>query len=78
MALKISCDACGHEALWTQRYMERKLARWKGATLIRVAYKLRCAGCRSEYIRIWRHGWEVKPTAEPPNGRPQKKVAGPS
>jgi len=52
MSFRLECAACGHQALWTPLYMEKKLRKWKGATLVRVAYKLRCGGCRSQYVRI--------------------------
>jgi hypothetical protein len=54
MRLKISCDACGHETLWTPLFIEKRLARMKGLTLTRVASRLRCAGCRSNYVRLWK------------------------
>jgi len=54
MRLKISCDACGHETLWTPLFIEKRLARMKGLTLTRLASRLRCAGCRSNYVCLWR------------------------
>jgi hypothetical protein len=52
--LKISCDNCHHETTWTQVYMEKRLRKWKGKTFGTVAVKLRCGGCRSNYVRVWR------------------------
>lgn len=52
MRLKISCDNCQHETLWTQGYMEKKLKRWRAQTVFRMAQSLRCGGCRSNYIRV--------------------------
>jgi hypothetical protein len=63
MSITISCDSCGHEALWTAQYTRRKLTKWKGATFVRVTSKLRCAGCRSEYLRMWRGKGTTKPSA---------------
>jgi hypothetical protein len=52
--VKISCDACGHEALWTKAFMQRRLSGVRGHQLMRVASRLRCAGCRSPYVHLWR------------------------
>lgn len=67
MSITISCDSCGHEALWTAQYMRRKLAKWKGKTFVSVAAKLRCAGCRSEYLRMWRGKGRTEPSATTSN-----------
>ena len=52
--IKIACDNCHHEAVWTRAFMEKRLRRRTGLTVLALAMKLRCAGCRSEYVRIWR------------------------
>ncbi len=52
LRLKISCDACGHESLWTPLFIEKRLARMRGLTLTRLASRLRCGGCRSNYVRV--------------------------
>ncbi len=54
LRLRISCDNCQHETVWTRGYMERKLQALHGLTLVRLAARLRCGGCRSEYIRVWK------------------------
>jgi hypothetical protein len=54
MRLRISCDNCQHETVWTQGYMEKKLRKLRGRTLLGLAQKLRCGGCRSNYVRVWR------------------------
>ena len=51
--IKISCDNCSHEMVWTRGYMEKKLTKLRGLTMIRLALWLRCGGCRSNYIRVW-------------------------
>ncbi len=53
--LKISCDNCFHETIWTEGYMEKKLKRWRGQTMFRMAQSLRCGGCRSNYVRVGRN-----------------------
>lgn len=63
VSITIACDACHHEAVWTALYMRRKLAKWKGATFIRVAAKLRCGGCRSEYVRVYTGVGRLRPSA---------------
>ncbi len=52
--IKISCDNCHHETIWTRGFMEKKLQKQRGFTIIRLATRLRCGGCRSNYIRVWR------------------------
>lgn len=52
--LKISCDNCLHETTWTEGYMTKKLRKWRSQTLSCLAQQLRCGGCRSNYIRVWR------------------------
>jgi hypothetical protein len=52
--LRISCDNCQHETIWTQGYMEKKLRKLRAQTLFRMALQLRCGGCRSNYVRVWR------------------------
>jgi len=52
--VRISCDNCLHEALWTSGYMEKKLKRARGATMFRLGLRLRCGGCRSNYVHVWR------------------------
>ena len=54
LRLRISCDNCQHETVWTRGYMERKLKALHGLTLVLLAARLRCGGCRSEYIRVWK------------------------
>ena len=54
MRIRIACESCQHESLWTQAYMIRKLSKVKGLTMLRLATRLRCAGCRSNYVRVWR------------------------
>jgi hypothetical protein len=51
--VNITCESCGHHATWTRAYMQRKLGKLAGATMIRVALRLRC-GCGSRYVRVWR------------------------
>jgi hypothetical protein len=51
--VSLRCESCGHEATWTRGYMQRKLKALRGATMIRVALRLRC-GCGSRYVRVWR------------------------
>jgi len=52
--LRISCDNCQHESIWTQGYMEKKLKKLRAESIRRMANKLRCGGCRSNYVRVWR------------------------
>ena len=54
VTLVIHCDACGHEARWAPRELERRLRCMRGKTLAYVAPRLRCSeiGCRSEWVRI--------------------------
>ncbi len=52
--IRISCDNCSHETLWTRGFMEKRLNRLRGLTMIRLAVRLRCGGCRSSYIHVWR------------------------
>jgi hypothetical protein len=52
MRIRISCDNCSHETIWTRTYMERRLKRLTGLTLVRLALRLRCGGCRSQYIHM--------------------------
>jgi hypothetical protein len=54
LRIRISCDNCQHETVWTRGYMERKLKRLRDVTLLRLASQLRCGGCRSDYIRVWK------------------------
>jgi hypothetical protein len=54
MRIRISCDNCNHESVWTEGFMAGRLARLKGLTMFRLAIRLRCAGCRSNYVRVWR------------------------
>jgi len=54
MRIKISCDNCHHETVWTRAYMERRLRKQLGLTVVRLAARLRCGGCRSEYVHISR------------------------
>lgn len=54
LRIKISCDNCQHETVWTSGYMKKKLHRWRGQTLSRLAQNMRCGGCRSNYIKVWR------------------------
>jgi hypothetical protein len=51
--VNIACESCGHQTTWTRAYMQRKLGALSGATMIRVALRLRC-GCGSKYVRVWR------------------------
>ena len=51
--VKISCDSCHHEATWTPQFMEKRLKRQTAWTMVRLAGRLRCAGCRSNYLRMW-------------------------
>ena len=54
VTLVIRCDACGHEARWSPRQIDRRLSHIRGKTLAYVASRLRCSevGCRSEWLRI--------------------------
>jgi hypothetical protein len=52
--LRISCDNCQHEAVWTTGYMQKRLKRVRGATMFRLGMQLRCGGCRSNYLHIMR------------------------
>ena len=52
--IKISCDNCSHETLWTQGFMEKRLRRQRNFPIDRLAARLRCGGCRSNYIRVWK------------------------
>ena len=52
--LKISCDNCHHETTWTRVYMEKRLRKWRGKTMATMAIRLRCGGCRSNYVRVWK------------------------
>lgn len=54
LRIRISCDNCHHEMVWTRGYMERKLKKQLGFTIIRLASRLRRGGCRSHYIRVWK------------------------
>jgi hypothetical protein len=54
LRIRIECDNCHHEAVWTGAFMEKRLRRRTGLTVLGLAMKLRCAGCRSEYLRVWR------------------------
>ena len=54
ITLSVECDACGHAALWTPLFMDRRLARSKAARLVNVAARVRCGRCRSAYVRIGR------------------------
>ncbi len=54
MRIKISCDNCNRETLWTRGFMEKRLRRQRAFTVDRLAARLRCGGCRSNYIRVWR------------------------
>ena len=54
LRIRISCDNCHHETVWTRGYMERKLKRLHDFTMGRLASRLRCGGCRSDYIRVWK------------------------
>ena len=54
MRIRIECENCQHETVWTQGYMTRRLRKAKGQTMFRLATRLRCAGCRSNYVRVWR------------------------
>lgn len=54
MRIRIACDNCQHETLWTHGYMVRKLSKARGQTMLRLATRLRCAGCRSNSVRVWR------------------------
>ena len=54
LRIRISCDNCQHETVWTRGYMEKKLKGRHDLTMLRLAARLRCGGCRSEYIRVWK------------------------
>ena len=54
LRIRISCDNCHHETVWTQGFMATALKRQRNLTIVRLAARLRCGGCRSEYIRVWR------------------------
>ena len=54
ITLVIGCVACAHMARWPPRLIGQKLSRQRGATLTRVAARLRCSRCRSCYVRLWR------------------------
>lgn len=54
MRIRIACENCQHETLWTHGYMVRKLSKARGQTMVRLATRLRCAGCRSNHVRVWR------------------------
>jgi hypothetical protein len=51
--LRIGCDSCSHEALWTRGFMQRRLRRLTRLTLTQLGLRLAC-GCGSNYVRIWR------------------------
>jgi len=48
----IQCDACQHLARWTPEDLGRKLRRSRGHTIARIAPRLRCARCRSNWVRV--------------------------
>ncbi len=52
--IRLSCDNCHHETVWTRGDLEKTLKQQRGFTIIRLAARLRCGGCRSGYIRVWR------------------------
>ena len=52
--IKISCDSCNHETVWTRGFMDKTLKWQRALTVVRRADRLRCGGCRSSYIRVWR------------------------
>jgi hypothetical protein len=53
LKLRIGCDNCHREAVWTPVFMRRRLGGLRGLTVAGLSLRLRCGSCRSEYIRLW-------------------------
>jgi hypothetical protein len=54
VVILISCENCHHKSEWTPLFMEEKLRKFKGQRFTRVASQLRCSGCRSNYVLVWK------------------------
>ena len=48
----IECDSCPHFAKWTPADMQRKCARNMSRTFARIAPRLRCSRCKSNWLRV--------------------------
>ncbi|QUD90581.1 hypothetical protein [Phenylobacterium montanum] len=50
--IQIECDSCPHFAQWTPADLDRKFRKARGDTFARIAPKLRCTRCRSNWVRV--------------------------
>lgn len=48
----IRCDACPHVARWLPDDLKQRFRANLGATFARIAPRLRCQRCRSEWVRV--------------------------
>jgi len=53
----LQCHGCWHEGLWRAEDLQRKFPGRHELTFARIAPKLRCSKCRSEWLQVVRmHG----------------------
>ena len=50
----LECESCRHRAAWSAGDLARRFGKVREATLNRIAPKLRCRACRSEWVRLFR------------------------
>jgi transcriptional regulator GlxA family with amidase domain len=65
-AVVIRCDACRNLARWVPSDLERRFHAHMGVTFARIAPRLRCSRCRSEWVRVSLH----RPAPALPRGAP--------
>lgn len=54
VTLAIECVSCNRRTTWPPELIRRRLAKATGKRLTAVAGQLRCAACRSRFVRVSR------------------------
>jgi hypothetical protein len=54
-AVVIRCEACPHVARWLPSDLQRRFGKQMTITFARIAPRLRCQSCRSEWVRVSLH-----------------------
>lgn len=62
VTLALECVSCHRRTTWPPDLLKGRLKAAMGKRLVTVAGKIRCAGCRSRFVRISR----ARPTGAPP------------
>ena len=54
IGLVLQCDGCGRVTEWPSRFLQKYFAQLRRVRMTEIASRLRCAKCRSNWVRVCR------------------------